>query len=567
MSDLCLSGLSVAIRIAENSISTITTTNNNDPALVIIFADPATRNLEQLLFFDKQLFTLIIKILAAKADEDQFECQHLIKSSLMLASQAENILKEEEEQTDDSLLKEEEEKNGDRDEEEEESDMPTDPQNDPSDEEESLSEEKEPGGKILLTDRGHKLAWPFTKVSSNKFLCDICNRVFTNSSNVRAHIRTHGLHTQPEGERTCPHCGRVFDTALLCRKHHRERVCKAAQRPQCVHCRQDFASAADLKVHQRTESHAAVVDKLRCTYCDFVAGSRGSLTMHQSRRHLNLFCRSCKQYFKSAEEKTRHAATCSSSTTLPPPELAQCDQCEKAYSRKQELVEHIENVHQGRQFPCGRCESVLSNRRALIRHIRVLHEVQTRELRCDQCGKAFKDKDTLNKHFRTHAGYRSDPCPECGKQLANRDKLHAHIKVVHRKTEHRHVCYDCGKTFPYPYVLAMHKETVHLKGDMLVCSICGKEVLGRLRLADHMSRSHARQPPPPDSHTAAAACHQCGQEMPAAQLRSHMVEAHKVANYRFQCDRCSKRFDKRALIRNHYRETETSRLLFHWYWL
>jgi uncharacterized protein with PIN domain len=63
---------------------------------------------------------------------------------------------------------------------------------------------------------------------------------------------------------------------------------------------------------------------------------------------------------------------------------------------------------------------------------------------------------------------RSEPCPECGKQLASRDKLQAHIKVVHKKTEHLHVCYDCGKTFPYPSVLAMHAETVHKKGKVFL---------------------------------------------------------------------------------------------------
>jgi hypothetical protein len=38
---------------------------------------------------------------------------------------------------------------------------------------------------------------------------------------------------------------------------------------------------------------------------------------------------------------------------------------------------------------------------------RLLHEVQTKDLRCEQCGKAFKDKDTLNKHIRIHADTRN----------------------------------------------------------------------------------------------------------------------------------------------------------------
>jgi hypothetical protein len=42
--------------------------------------------------------------------------------------------------------------------------------------------------------------------------------------------------------------------------------------------------------------------------------------------------------------------------------------------------------------------------------------------------------------------------------------------------------------------------------------------------------------------------------MPAGELRAHVIESHKMAEYRYQCDRCNKRFDKRTVIRNHYRE-------------
>jgi hypothetical protein len=43
------------------------------------------------------------------------------------------------------------------------------------------------------------------------------------------------------------------------------------------------------------------------------------------------------------------------------------------------------------------------------------------------------------------------------------------------------------------------------------------------------------------------------QEVPTQQMKTHVVEAHKMHEYRFQCDQCPKRFNKRADIRNHYR--------------
>ena len=50
--------------------------------------------------------------------------------------------------------------------------------------------------------------------------------------------------------------------------------------------------------------------------------------------------------------------------------------------------------------------------------------------------------------------------------------------------------------------------------------------------------------------------------MAASQLRSHVLEVHKMADYRYQCDRCHKRFDKRAVIRNHYRDNNSIYVLY-----
>ncbi len=41
-------------------------------------------------------------------------------------------------------------------------------------------------------------------------------------------------------DRTCPHCNKVFDYALLCRKHHIHNVCKSAKVPQCDLCSEIF---------------------------------------------------------------------------------------------------------------------------------------------------------------------------------------------------------------------------------------------------------------------------------------------------------------------------------------
>jgi KRAB domain-containing zinc finger protein len=103
-----------------------------------------------------------------------------------------------------------------------------------------------------------------------------------------------------------------------------------------------------------------------------------------------------------------------------------------------------------------------------------VHETGVKKLRCQTCGKAFKDRQTLRGHERTHDATRqgsSDPCPECGKRFSSRGALREHVKTVHRKASFRHTCEDCGQTFPYLHMLQIHAEMAHLKGTLLVCQV------------------------------------------------------------------------------------------------
>jgi uncharacterized Zn-finger protein len=99
------------------------------------------------------------------------------------------------------------------------------------------------------------------------------------------------------------------------------------------------------------------------------------------------------------------------------------------------------------------CADVLSSLQALRRHERNVHLVTAKNFNCPYCGKAFKDRQTLHKHEKTHdAGTRSDPCPDCGKVLSSNDVLRIHIKRVHEKN-FKHTCEDCGKSYPYLHAL------------------------------------------------------------------------------------------------------------------
>ena len=87
MAELRLAGLSVRIRIAESRLG-------EDAAVMIVFADPIARDLEQLVLFDKKLLAIVTKILAADDFEDESSHQHLVKACLV-DHRSENMFKEE----------------------------------------------------------------------------------------------------------------------------------------------------------------------------------------------------------------------------------------------------------------------------------------------------------------------------------------------------------------------------------------------------------------------------------------------------------------------------------------
>ena len=230
----------------------------------------------------------------------------------------------------------------------------------------------------------------------------------------------------------------------------------------------------------------------------------------------------------------------------------QCDQCNKQYSRKDNLKQHIDTVHEGKKsvFACDHCNKQYSQKGHLNQHIASVHD--GKKFDCDQCNKQFYYKTHLNRHIASvHDGKKSE-CDQCNKQFLDKGNLKRHISAVHdgkalktkqdsmvkhsvgyeRKSidfnvqqkvnknklknnplkikfkEHieavhegtipkPYQCQICDSKFRFPSLLKRHIRSVHEGKRPFHCNLCISAFYEKTKLKEHIEAVHEGTIPKP----------------------------------------------------------------------
>nr|XP_046258142.1 zinc finger protein 224-like isoform X1 [Scatophagus argus] len=133
-----------------------------------------------------------------------------------------------------------------------------------------------------------------------------------------------------------------------------------------------------------------------------------------------------------------------------------CRVCGKPFNRDSDLLRHMDEIHMGEKaFKCAQCDRQFARRDHLVVHLRT--HTGEKPHRCPVCRKSFAQRSNLNVHLRMHTGEKPYFCKSCGKMVAHS----YHLKTCgmrHAKGVKSFCCLVCGRKFPTPSNLQVHKK-------------------------------------------------------------------------------------------------------------
>jgi len=181
---------------------------------------------------------------------------------------------------------------------------------------------------------------------SRVWRCHICKILCTNSSNLRAHIRTH----TNERPYKCHYVGCLKGFAQHSNLVAHLRIHTGEKPYKCKHCHMAFARSSHLTGHERT--HTGVKPYV-CGVCMERFSTSTHLRNHTKRHNVDseFRCRVCdNKTFKRKSQLTEHMQV-----VHPHERPLGCDECTKTFSNKEEQSAHMAVHMEENRFVCGRC--------------------------------------------------------------------------------------------------------------------------------------------------------------------------------------------------------------------
>jgi KRAB domain-containing zinc finger protein len=286
--------------------------------------------------------------------------------------------------------------------------------------------------------------------------------------------------------------------------------------PVCAH---------DMKV-KKVERHP-------CPTCGRIYKWKKDLQIHMANSDGPVECSVCEKTFCMNAHLARHLH-------IQHPEVTpfKCTSCDKAFSQKWALNNHLRSHCEEKKFRCDECEKKFITQRRLDAHL-ICHRGE-KPFRCLYCEKVFRTKAHMTLHVRIHTGEKPFQCSYCGKCFISNGELTLHTRV--HTGEKPFKCSFCDKAFSGSCRLVVHVRAMHTHEKPYLCPYCAKTFVSSAQMKKHM-RVHTGEKPYKCSH--------CEKRFSQASARKTHEYVH-TGERPFVCT-CKKSFTQKGLLTTHKR--------------
>ncbi|XP_017004395.2 zinc finger and SCAN domain-containing protein 31 isoform X1 [Drosophila takahashii] len=169
---------------------------------------------------------------------------------------------------------------------------------------------------------------------------------------------------------------------------------------------------------------------------------------HSSKRRAGLACDQCGKQVYKLPYLEAHIRSVHQGYTKP----FLCRSCDKCFTRYEQLRSHMRNAH-------PQLEQL---------------QQELRDLICELCNRQYSTKNALGEHLKRHAQRKEHVCEHCGVAKVTRTELLTHLRT-HNPTWERFKCEQCPQLFRHKSAISRHVRVVHEGQRRFQCGHCEKK--------------------------------------------------------------------------------------------
>ena len=142
-----------------------------------------------------------------------------------------------------------------------------------------------------------------------------------------------------------------------------------------------------------------------------------------------------------------------------------CPECGKNFKNKNSMKIHFSSIHHGMKYPCNQCDYQATYRSNLSSHVmnmhikRKAHKKSAKKLQKNPVDRNLDEKVSDRLTKKKSKSGKSFFCPECGKGFTQQNNMKIHYRTVHKGL--KYPCIQCDYQATYPGNLQKHIRNVH----------------------------------------------------------------------------------------------------------